>query len=289
MASERSEQSETVRIMADQLIGAAMTTLYRLAVLAILVFLLLPLVIIPVISVGTDPYAGGIPSEFTLEWYTSVSQTLTDFNFFSAVVSSSLLALTTALLSTLMGGLAAFAVVRYDFRFSTTLQTILISPLVFPWLVIGLGILLLISQMQSTLGLVFESTFWTLLLGHIAFSVPYAIRTIGASLENYNRSLDHAARDLGASEFKMFRKITLPLLKPGIISSMIIIFILSFNMYIISLFLKGADIELVPILMFNLFRIIPPAQIAALATLLMAAQVLLILLAEVFFGISDYL
>ncbi|RQH00091.1 ABC transporter permease [Natrarchaeobius oligotrophus] len=281
--------TETPTVQRDVLLSRAVNVLYRLLVSAVLVFLLAPLVLIPVVSFGTDRFAAGLPTDFTLEWYIAAANTFVDFGLSSALIASTALALATAVASTIIGGLAAFGIVRYDFKYSTTLQTILISPLVFPWLLIGLGILLLVSRIQSTFGIIIESSFWILFMGHLAFSVPYAIRTIGASLENYNHSLDEAARDLGATELQTYLKITLPIIKPGIISGLIIIFILSFNMYIISLFLMGPEIDLVPIAMYNLFRIVPPAEIAAIASVLMLAQIVLVVLAEVFFGISDYL
>ncbi|WP_137285464.1 ABC transporter permease [Halorussus salinisoli] len=257
---------------------------YQALVYTFIIFLLLPLAIIPLISIGQNRYAVHLPQEFTLRWYQQLPRVFANFSFWEAVTTSLTIAVLTATISTIIGGLAAFGIVRHEFKYSTTLQTILISPLVFPWLLIGLGILLLVSRIPFI-----ETSFWVLLIGHITFSIPYGIRTIGSSLENYDKSIDEAARDLGATKLETIRKVTLPLIKPGIVSSMVIIFILSFNMFIITLFLKGAGTKTVPILIFNLLRIVSPAVIAAIATVLMVGQLGLVLFTEVFVGISDYL
>lgn len=270
-------------------LSSTTTILYRFFVAAVVVFLLLPIIIIPIISIGESRFATGLPTSFTLKWYANIPQTFAYFSIVEAAITSTLIALTTAVITTVIGSLAAFAIVRREFRFDTTLQTLLISPLVYPWLIIGLGILLFISEIQSALGISIKMSFWTVLVGHITFAIPYPIRTIGASLENYDESLDEAARNLGATEIGTYRRITFPLIKPGVISGMVLVLILSFNQYIITLFLKGASVKTVPILIFSMFRVLSPAEIAVLATILMVAQLFLVFVTEVTVGITDYL
>lgn len=270
-------------------LSRALSIGFSLFVAAAVIFLLLPIIIIPIISIGTSRFATGLPTEFTLEWYAAIPQTFAYFNIVEALVTSTAIAICTAVVATVLGGLAAFAIVRRDFAYDTALQTLLTSPLIYPWLIIGLGILLLIAELNAKMGFSIEMSFWTVLVGHITFAVPYPIRTIGASLENYDRSLDEAARNLGATELSTHLNITLPIIKPGIISGLVLVFILSFNMYIITLFLKGASVKTVPILIFSMFRVLSPVEISVLATILMAIQLTLIFVTEVTVGISDFL
>lgn len=261
---------------------------YRALVWATIVFLLSPMAIVVIISLQSNPYATWPPGEFTLKWYTTMPEYTAYLGVSSALTDSLLLAVATAVISTTAGGLAALAIVRYDFRYSTTLETVLISPIIYPWLVVGLAILLLLGKLNSLFGLGIQPSFTVALAGHILFTLPYPIRTIGASLQNFPYSVEEAARNLGASEMDTFVSVTLPIVRPGIISGFIFAFVLSFNQYIISLFLTGTDVKTMPLLLFSLFYNTSLAKLAAIATLLMLGTLLLVLITEYIAGISRY-
>ncbi|GGL65824.1 ABC transporter permease [Halocalculus aciditolerans] len=273
----------------DQWLSRASSVGYNLLVYATVVFLLAPLAIVVVISFQQSAYATWPPQAFTTHWYTDLPQQLGYLNIGSALATSVKLAVATGICSTVIGGLAAFAITRYDFRFQTTLETILISPLIYPWIVIGLALLLFFNRVSVALGVPIQLSFWTLLVGHIMFTLPYPIRTIGASLQNYDLSLEEAAQNLGATELESYLRITLPLIQPGIMSGFVFAFILSFNQYIVSLFLSGAQTKTMPLVLFSLFYNTAPATLAAIATLLMAGVLSVILVMEYFFGISDFM
>lgn len=261
---------------------------YNALVWATIVFLLSPMVIVVIISLQSNPYAAWPPGAFTLEWYTTMPDYVGYLGISAVLTDSLALAIATAVISTVAGGLAAMAIVRYDFKYSTTLETVLISPIIYPWLVVGLAILLLLGRLNTMFGLNIQASFTVALAGHVLFTLPYPIRTIGASLQNFPYSVEEAARNLGATEFDTFVSVTLPIIRPGIISGFIFAFVLSFNQYIISLFLTGSELKTMPLLLFSLFYNTSPAKLAAIASLLMGGILVLVLITEYVAGISRY-
>lgn len=272
----------------DWLLSRAGSVGYRLLVYGIIVFLLSPLLIVVIISFQSNAYAGWPPEGLTLKWYTELPSEIGYLGVPTALSTSLQLAIATGVISTTIGALSAFAIVRYDFRYKTTLETVLISPLIYPWIVVGLSLVLFISRLRA-FGVVIELSFWTLLFGHVVFTVPYPIRTIGASLQNYNASLEEAAQNLGATELETYLRVTIPLIQPGLLSGFVFAFVLSFNQFIISLFLSGPDTKTMPLVLFTLFYNTPPAQLAAIATLLMGGILAIVLVMEYVVGISEFM
>lgn len=276
------------RIRHGQLVSRATTVGFEVLIWATIGFLLAPLAIVVIISFGESAYAAWPPSQLTVEHYATLMENLSYLDIDSALLTSVQLAVATAICSTILGTMAAFAIVRYDFRYQTTLETFLISPLIYPWIVIGISLLLFFNQVEQLLGITIRLSFGTLLLGHVLFTLPYPIRTVGASLQNYDHSLEEAAQNLGATELESYFRITLPLIQPGMVSGIVFAFILSFNQYIVSLFLSSADVKTLPLVLFSLFYNTPPATLAAIATLLMVGILTIIMLTEHFFGISEF-
>jgi putative spermidine/putrescine transport system permease protein len=273
----------------DWFVSRATAIGYNALVAGTVLFLLAPLAVVVLISFQQSAYATWPPQAFTLDHYTALPQQLGYLAIEGALFTSIKLAIATGVVSTVLGALAAFAIVRYDFKYQTTLETVLISPLIYPWIVVGLSLLLFINRLSAILGITIQLSFWTLLLGHVMFTLPYPIRTIGASLQNYDHSLEEAAQNLGATELESYVRVTVPLIQPGLMSGFVFAFILSFNQYIVSLFLSGPDTTTMPLVLFSLFYNTAPATLAAIATLLMAGVLTVIGVMEYFFGISDFM
>ncbi|NIC00796.1 ABC transporter permease [Halobacterium sp. R2-5] len=281
------DSSRSLRV--DWLVQRATTVGYEALLYGTILFLLAPLVIVVIISFQESAYATWPPQGFTLDHYTGLPGQLGFLGVEEALLTSLELAIATGVVSTVLGALAAFAIVRYDFKYQTTLETVLISPLIYPWIVVGLSLLLFINRIGTALGVAIELSFWTLLVGHVMFTLPYPIRTIGASLQNYDHSLEEAAQNLGATELESYLRVTVPLIQPGLMSGFVFAFILSFNQYIISLFLSGSETTTMPLVLFSLFYNTAPATLAAIATLLMAGVLTVIFVMEYLFGISDFM
>ena len=296
MATEEGQvRSRSTEVSEATALDRALPTLasagYRALIYGTMLFLLAPLVVVVLLSFRPESYGrtvitAGWPS---FKWYTSLPSMFQYLNIGDAIFNSVTLALTTTLVAVFIGGMAAFAIVRYDFRLSTTLETVLISPLVYPWLLMAIGILMFISELSSTFGITIQLSFWTLLAGHVLFTFPYAIRTIGASLQNYNEHLDEAAQNLGGTKLDTLLYVTLPLIRPGILSGAVLVFILSFNQYIISLFLSGAETQTVPLLMFNLIWTANPPELATVGVLFMIGTMTIVMITEYVAGLSEYL
>lgn len=273
----------------DWLLARVGSVGYAALVYGTIAFLLAPLVIVVVISFQQSAYATWPPEGFTLQHYAALPEQLGFLGVREALLVSVELAVATGIVSTVLGALAAFAIVRYEFTYQTTLETVLISPLIYPWIVVGLSLLLFLNRLGDALGVTVQLGFFTLLLGHVMFTLPYPIRTIGASLQNYDHSLEEAAQNLGATELESYVRITLPLIQPGLVSGFVFAFILSFNQYIVSLFLSGSELTTMPLILFSLFYNTAPATLAAIATLLMAGILTVIGVVEYLFGISEFM
>ena len=273
----------------DWLLARGGSVGYQALVYGTIAFLLAPLAIVVVISFQQSAYATWPPEGFTLQHYAALPEQLGFLGVREALFVSVELAVATGIVSTVLGALAAFAIVRYEFRYQTTLETVLISPLIYPWIVVGLSLLLFLNRLGDALGVTVQLGFFTLLLGHVMFTLPYPIRTIGASLQNYDHSLEEAAQNLGATEIESYVRVTLPLIQPGLVSGFVFAFILSFNQYIVSLFLSGSELTTMPLILFSLFYNTAPATLAAIATLLMAGILTVIGVVEYLFGISEFM
>jgi ABC-type spermidine/putrescine transport system permease subunit II len=270
-------------------VTTATTILFWIFISMTMIFLLAPLLIVVVLSFQAQAYGGWPPSELSLQWYMELPDRFETLGITDALWSSIELGLATGLISTAIGGMAAFAIVRRDFRYQSIIETFILSPLIYPWIVVGLSLLLMVSWVNSHLGLNITLSFWTLLAGHVVFTLPYPARTIAANLQNFSDSIEEAATNLGATELDVFVNITLPVIRPGIISGFIFVFILSFNQYIISLFLSDAGTDTIPLVLFTLFFNTSTAQLAAIATLLMSGILTLVFVTEYFVGISEYI
>lgn len=264
---------------------------FKAWVFGTMVFLIAPLLVVLLLSFRPDAYGRKIITEGwpSVTWYAELPSLVGYLKIGEAITVSITLAIATTIISTIIGGMAAFAVVRYDFRLSTTLETFLISPLVYPWLLMAISILMLIAELSEAAGIRLTLSFWTLLAGHVLFTFPYPIRTIGASLQNYDDELDEAAQNLGGTKLDTLMYVTLPLIRPGILSGAVLVFILSFNQYIISLFLSSGSTKTVPLVLFNFIWNANPPELAAVGTLFMLGTMAIVMATEYFAGMAEYL
>ncbi len=205
------------------------------------------------------PFASFPPQGFTLDWY---KQVLTDPDFLDSASLSIGLALAATVTSVALGVPAAFALARARLPGAGMLQGLLLSPLIFPVLITGLALLQFFSaanMQQAALNLFF---------GHTLITLPYVVRTVTASLQLVDRSLEEAARTLGADRWRTFRRATMPQIAPGIAAGALFAFMVSLDNYPISMWLSDARAVPLPMLLFqNMQRVFDPS-IAAMASLM---------------------
>lgn len=184
------------------------------------------------------------------------------------------IAFTSTIISTIIGTMAALALQRYEFKIKPFSQVSLYIPIVIPEIVMGIGILTLFSQLFGLLngafGLAGDSRLslglGTVIVSHIAFSVPFVTLVVQARLQGFDKSYEEAAMDLGANEWTTFRRVTFPMILPGILSGGLLAFTLSLDDFVITFFTNGPGSTTLPIYVYGLLRRIITPQVNALST-----------------------
>jgi spermidine/putrescine transport system permease protein len=199
-----------------------------------------------------------------------------------------IIALTSTLVATVIGTLAALALNRYVFPVRRISEAALYLPIVVPEIVMGIGILVFFSALfrwaNSTFGLTGDNRLslgmTTIIVSHIAFSVPFVTLTVRARLQGFNRSLEEAAMDLGANELTTFWRITLPMIAPGVLAGAMLAFTLSLDDFIITFFTSGPGATTLPIYVFGLLKRIVTPEVNALSTIWILTVLVLVLLSQ---------
>jgi putative spermidine/putrescine transport system permease protein len=244
--------------MSTRLSGGMAWLLYPLTAAAML-FVLAPLAVIMAMSVSASAFATFPPRGFSLAWYGRV---LADNDFLSSLSFSALLAACATAGALAFGLPAAFALARYAIPGRDALRLILLSPLIFPVLVIGVALLRLLSDWNS------NSAPVNLLIGHILVTTPYVVRTVTASLLLADISLEEAARTLGAGRWRVLRRVTFPQIAPGVAAGALFAFMVSFDNYPISMWLADAQYVPMPMLIYRLVGSVFTPAVPAMSTLM---------------------
>jgi spermidine/putrescine transport system permease protein len=271
---------------ADVATSGGALRLLRIFFLALVVFLYLPIAILAIFSFNAGDVS--FPLEgFTTEWYERI---ISNPALFRALERSAIVALFSSTIAVALGVLAAFVLLRRRFFGKSAASALFFSPLVVPYLVFGISLLVLFTAFDRVL---IDTTGYTIglglhavVVGHVVVSLPYTILTIMPLLERLSISLEEAAQDLGAGPWQRFRRVTLPLLAPAIVSSFLIAFTLSFDEFAIASFLSGTQATW-PVFLFAQLRV--PSQLpqlVAVSSVIFVASLLLVLAAEIVRRIS---
>jgi len=259
--------------------GSFDAALWILAALA-LVILTVPTIVIFITSFTASESLKFPPSGLSWRWYLELldSDDLQDMAVRSLKVAAS-----ATILAAVLGASAALALSRNRQRWARLFDAFFMSPLIVPWIAIGLGILLLTSL--AGLGL----SIWTLIAGHTVVCVPFVLRTTTASLSQIDPALLEASTALGASPFYGFRRITLPLIAPGVAAGSFLAFIASFDNVPISLFLADARGPVLPIRLWQMIQADLDPRVASISAVLVACTLVLMLAMERMTGLSRQL
>ncbi|RMF85466.1 MAG: ABC transporter permease [Nitrospinota bacterium] len=241
-----------------------------------LLFLAAPIVIVLIVSFSDAEFVYFPPPGYTLRWYTGLIHV-------EGFIDSFLLSLRLALLVTgialALGTAASLGLTRFRFPGRALLNTFLMSPLIFPPIITGIALL----QFFSTLGV--TQAFFMLTVGHTVITIPYVVRTVTASLQGLQVNLEEAARVLGATPWQAFRWITLPLIKPGLLAGGIFAFIISFDNFTISMWLKSAEYTPLPLRIFYYVENVMDPSVAAVSGSMILLSIILIVLTEKVVGL----
>jgi len=253
----------------------------QVAVCAICVFMLGPILITAAVSFNASNRSLFPPQGFSLRWWSAALSP----EWIEPLLFSLRLATITAVVSSLLALPLAFAVVRHKFRGRDLIEALTVGPLMVPSLVTGVALL----QFFEILGWRAYIGFPALLAGHVAISLPFAVRTIAVSLHTLPSNLERAAQSLGASNAAVLRHITLPLIKNGIVVGMVFAFIHSFTDVNLSLFLvrPGQQPITVKILGFLEFGFAP--TLAAVSVITLIVPLVLVAVVQYFTGLGDFI
>jgi spermidine/putrescine transport system permease protein len=188
-----------------------------------------------------------------------------------AMILSLEVAAISTIIATILGTLIALALIRYRFFLAAPTNLLVLIPLTTPEIVLGSSLLTLFIAWGVERGL------WTIIIAHVMFNISYVVVTVKARLRGFNWMLEEAAMDLGANEFQTFRKVTLPLIFPGIMAAAMLAFALSVDDFIITLFNSGGETTF-PLWVWGAARVAVPPQINVMGTLIMLVTVALVLL-----------
>ena len=239
---------------------------------AYLIFLYAPIIILPLFAFNDSAVIAFPLSGFTLNWF----RELTGIEAMHAALRNSLfIAVMTALFSTLLGIAAARAATRYNFPLKAGIMGLIMLPLVLPEIIVAVSLLVVAVQIFGM-----PLSAWTVIAAQTLICTPFCIAILNTAFQNLDPALEEAAVDLGETPQSTFRLITLPLVMPGIISSLLISFTISLDEFIIAFFLTGNEPTL-PVYIWGLFRF--PARIPvvmALGTILVAVSIILLAIAE---------
>ena len=204
---------------------------------------------------------------FSLEWYRRL---LARPDILAAVKVSLIVGTVSTLVATVLGTLLALALARHRFRGRTTLEGLLYLPIVTPEIVMGISLLLLFATLRLGLGIP------TIVVAHVAFSISFVAVVVRARLEGMDRSLEEAALTLGADEVETFRRVTLPLLWPGILAGALLAFTMSIDDFVITFFVSGPGSTTLPVLIYSMARRTIEPTINAVSTVIVVVTTVLI-------------
>lgn len=240
---------------------------------ALLAFVLAPTAMIIAASVNRSATLTFPPSDITFEWYRNAFATLLSDEFGGArqsLIVSLGVSVASAVIATTVGLAAAYALVRLQFPGRGALEVLVSLPLVFPSVSFGVGLLIVLSSFE------FQIPYGRLILADTILALPFVVRNVSASLAGLGRSLEEAAWMLGASKWVAFRKVVLPLARPGVISGLILSFIIAFNEFTVSFFLYTPRAQPFSIWVFQRTEAAFDTTLTAIGTLVLAFNLLLL-------------
>jgi putative spermidine/putrescine transport system permease protein len=249
--------------------------LLRLYVILVALFLLSPIFIILLTSFTPTESVEFPPRGFSLMWYGRLVDHLegnpgTKPGLTPSILMSAQIGLVVAILAVVVGVLVAYALHKYAFPGKEVFRNLFLLPLMFPQLVIGVGLLLVFSEFR------WFGYFERLVIGHVILTIPFVVLTVGASLEVYEQDLEEAAMGLGANPVQTFFLVTLPLIRQGIIAGAIFAFVTSFTQFTVTFFLYSGATKPLPMWIYEIVVMSVDPLLAVVSILLIALAIVVV-------------
>lgn len=271
MSTESSARTGT-RPLSARLSHAAFSAFIVLVCL----FIVAPMVIVVVQSTTAAGFVSFPPSGFSLKWYREVLQ---DPGYVSAFLTSLRIALLTSALSTVLGTAAAYAIARFTFPGQALLSVFFVAPLMVPRVVVGIALLVFLSALPV------YSSVGGIVIGHTIITVPLVVRLVGAALSGVDPNLERAAQSLGATPLQSFLRITLPLIRRGILAGACLAAVVSFDDVPVAVFLVGPSSTTLPVRIYSDLQSNYTPVVPAVASLSILLLLLVGVLLERLFGL----
>jgi putative spermidine/putrescine transport system permease protein len=246
-------------------VNALPSTVAQSAFVALVIaFCLAPGVVVIIGSFTASSHIAFPPIGLSLRWYAELFQR---DDFVSAFVLSSWLALITGAASTVLGGAAAYAIVRYRFPGRGLLEALFMAPISMPHVILGLALLQWYAELRIS------SSLLTLLAAHVLITVPFAIRLMAAGLAGLDQSLERAAYSLGADGLTTLRLVVIPMMRAGLAGAFVLSFLVSFDDVAMTVFLASINVQTLPVKLYNLTEQATTPLVNSASTLLIAIAV----------------
>ncbi len=257
------------------------TTIVRLLkvhTVLLFIFIYIPIFVVALLSftpqeVPTFPLTG-----ISFTWYAELIPPDHDERLINSLLRSLQIGILSAIGAGIVGTVAALGLVRYEFnnRFLSreSLNTIFILPLIVPWIVTGIAVL----TFYNLIGL--QGTFTSLIIGHILITMPFVVIIVSSQLYGLDRSVEEAAKNLGATEVRTFYEITLPILAPSIVAGMLFAFTISFDNFTQTFFWASIDNETLPLVIYSMIRTGVQPTVNAIGTIIVIFSLFVAFLGE---------
>lgn len=237
-----------------------------------MIFLYMPVLFLPVFSFNDSTIVSFPLKGFTFQWYINL---MSEHAMHNALMNSLQVAVTTSIVATMLGICGARAVTRYRFFAQKPITAFVMLPLVLPEIIVAISLLVVLLKLG------FDLSLFSVTLGHILMCIPFSMAVLMSSFEGFDKSLEEASMDLGEGPMMTFFRVTLPMVAPGIVSSLLITFTISLDEFIVAFFLSGTEPTL-PLYIWGQLRFVAKLpNIVALGSILLIASFLLLWAAEI--------
>lgn len=233
------------------------------------VFLYAPILILFIFSFNASKFASAAWKGFTLDWYI---QLFHNEAIGSALRNSMIISLSSTLISTVFGTMVALAMERHNFPLKLPFDALLYLPVIIPDIAMAVMLLLFFVLAKIPLGHI------TVIISHVAFNISFVAIVVRARLSQFDESLEEAAQDLYANQWETFRRVTLPLLMPGILGGALLAFTLSMDDFVITFFTSGPGSTTLPLRIYSMVKLGVTPEINALSAIMMLASFILVIL-----------
>ena len=234
-------------------------------------FLYIPIIVVIIYSFNTSKR--NITFEgFTLDWYVKM---INNEQLMQAFYNTIIVALVSTAISVVIGTLCAVGLYKFEFKLKQLISDALYIPIVIPELVMGIGLLMFFSMLDMPMNM------GTLIISHVTFSMPFVVITVRARIAGFDKSIEEAAKDLGANEFRTFMRVTLPMIAPGVISGGMLALTMSLDDVVVSYFTAGPDSQTLPLKILGMVKKGVSPDVNALSTLMIIGTVAVMVISQV--------